>query len=354
MPRIVSKRAYKLGLAPGSIITPPRPGATPVTITVYDYSPEGVEEHVCDSPEDCFLFRDRPTQTWINIDGIHDAEILRTLGAHYGLHPLTLEDIASTSQRPKVEEYEGYIYIVAKMISFVPQPFELKIEQVSLILGANFVLSFQEEPGDVFNPIRERLRGGKGRMRQMGADYLAYALLDIIVDYYFVVLEHMGERIETLEEAILQTPDFSTQKKIRDLRRELIQMRRAVWPLRELFSALERTESALIRPATRPFLRDAYDHTIQIIDVVESLRDVLSGLMDLYMSSLSNKMNEIMKFLTIIGTIFIPLTFIAGIYGMNFDNMPELHTRYGYPLAMGIMLALGLSLLYYFRRRDWI
>ncbi|QXD14802.1 magnesium/cobalt transporter CorA [Rhodocaloribacter litoris] len=353
MPRYLKKRSKKLGLPPGTLV-PLEERTEPVTFQVFDYGPDTFAEHTFSRVDEVLAYRDSPTVTWINVDGVHDVEVIRRLGEHFGLHPLVQEDIASTEQRPKVEPYEDYLFIVVRMLRFNPARQQLDAEQVSLIVGTGYVLSFQERPGDVLDPVRHRLRNGLGRLRRNGADYLAYALLDVIVDHYFVALEQLSERIEELEEDVLRDPSLPTQQHIRDLRRELILMRRSVWPLRELFLGLERIEAPLIRDETRPFLRDAYDHSIQVIDIVESLREILAGLMDLYLSSLSNRMNEVMKFLTIMGTIFIPLTFIAGIYGMNFDYMPELHFKYGYPLVMAFMLGVGLALVVYFRRKRWL
>jgi len=240
------------------------------------------------------------------------------------------------------------------MLTFDARDYTVEAEQVSLILGQDFVLTFQERPGDVFEPVRERLRQQIGHIRQRDASYLAYALLDVIVDHYFVVLEAISERAEQLEARLLERADQQVQHELAALRRELIGMRRAVWPLREVFAELQRLENPLIAPETRPFLRDTYDHIVQVIEIVESLRELLAGLTDLYLSQLSHRMNEIMKVLTLVGTIFIPLTFIAGIYGMNFDYMPELHWRYGYPAVMLLMLVLALGMLYAFRRRGWI
>ncbi|RMF58032.1 MAG: magnesium and cobalt transport protein CorA [Bacteroidetes bacterium] len=353
MNRYLKKRRKKVGLPPGTLV-PLVERTDPVRLTLFDYGPDHFEERALEDVEDVFPYRDSPHVTWINVDGSHDTETVRRLGAHFGLHPLVLEDIVSTAQRPKVEVYEDYLFIVIRMLRFDRERRQIEAEQLSLVVSEGFVLSFQERPGDVLDPIRHRLRLEQGRLRRSGADYLAYAILDVIVDHYFVVLEEVGELLEELEDEVLRDPSMEVQQKIRDLRRELILMRRAVWPVRELFMTLERIELPLFREETRPFLRDAYDHIIQVIDIVESLRDVISGLMDLYMSSLSNRMNEIMKFLTIVGTIFIPLTFIAGIYGMNFEHMPELHYRYGYPLVMLAMVAIAAGMLLYFRRKRWL
>ncbi len=354
MTRYLTKRRKKHGLPPGSLVFMGEEKAHPVGIHVFDYDDERFGEFTPKTLAEVFPLRDAPTVSWINIDGVHDVDVVRQLGEHFGIHPLVLEDIVSTGQRPKMEEYDDYLYLVVKMHTYDEKTRQLQAEQLSLLVGPTWVLSFQENPGDVFDPVRERLRGGKGRLRKRGADYLSYALLDVIVDHYFLILEAFSEMIEDLEERVLDGPIERIHHRINDLRRELILLRRTVWPVREMLSVLDRTESKLLQPETRPYFRDIYDHAVQVLDIVESLRDVLGGLMDLYMSSLSNRMNEIMKFLTIIGTIFIPLTFIAGIYGMNFDFMPELHYRLAYPLVWVLMVFIAVGLVFYFRRRHWL
>ena len=328
--------------------------AEPPGLSVFDYTTGALREHDDPTVDEVLALRDTETVSWINISGLQDVDLIRRLGDHFGIHPLVQEDIANTNQRPKIEEFDQHLFVALKMIYEDAAPSELVFEHVSLIIGPRYVLSFQETPVDVFGPVRERLRGTRGRIRTLGADYLGYALLDVIIDHYFVVLERYGSRSEELEEEILDDPTVQTQEKINALRRSLIHMRRSVWPVREILGRLERLESPLIDAETRPFLRDAYDHAVQVVDVVESLRDLVSGLTDLYMTVLSNRMNEIMKVLTIIGTIFIPLTFVAGIYGMNFEYMPELGYRYGYPIVWGVMLLVAAMLLLFFRRRDWI
>ena len=314
----------------------------------------GLKEMEADTIETCFPFKDKPTNTWINIEGIHDVRVLERLGESYGFHTLILEDILNTDQRPKMEDHGEYIYVVLKMLNSDKNN-SVVIEQISLLLGKNFVISLQEGlEGDVFNPVRERIRSGKGRIRKMGSDYLAYALLDSIVDNYFIVLEKLGEKIEVLEEELITNPKRETLHAIHNLKREMIFLRKSVWPLREVISGLERGESSLISKSTQIFLRDLYDHTIQVIDTVEAFRDMLSGMLDIYLSSVSNKMNEVMKVLTIIATIFIPLTFIAGVYGMNFRNMPEIEWQWGYPLSLLIMGGVAVIMLVFFRKKRWI
>jgi len=354
-PRLrIAHSRKKTGLPPGTVVYVGDAPATPPRLSVFDYTTGELRERDDSEIDDVLALRDSDTVSWINLSGLHDVDLIRRLGGHFGIHPLVQEDIANTSQRPKMEEFEDHLFVSLKMIYEDTASKELTFEHVSLIIGHRYVISFQETPGDVFDPVRERLRATHGRIRKLGADYLGYALLDVIVDHYFVVLEQFGSRSEELEEDILDNPTVATQKQINALRRSLIHMRRSVWPVREILGRLERLESPLVDPSTHPFLRDAYDHAVQVVDIVESLRDLVSGLTDLYMTVLSNRMNEIMKVLTIIGTIFIPLTFVAGVYGMNFEYMPELGYRYGYPIAWGVMLAVAALLLVFFRRRDWI
>lgn len=350
----IRKRKSKVGLSPGSVVFVGEEPARPATISIVDFSADALDERSVEDLSSVLPLRDTSTVSWINVDGLHDTELIKTIGDHFGIHPLVQEDIAHTGQRPKLEEYDDYLFLVIKMIYHDDETQALRTENVSLVIGPNYVFSFQEEPGDVFDPVRERIRSARGRIRTMGSDYMAYALIDVIVDHYFVVLEQFGETAETIEDEVLDEASIATQEKINDLRRNLISMRRSVWPVRELLGRLERLESPLIHEDTRPFIRDAYDHAVQVVDIVESLRDLVSGLTDLYMTSISNRMNEIMKVLTIIGTIFIPLTFIAGIYGMNFEYMPELGWHYGYFATWAVMLTLAGLLLYYFRRREWI
>ena len=281
-------------------------------------------------------------------------DIIEKIGNHFNIHPLILEDIVNTGQRPKMEDFIDYIFIVLKMLYYDEKENETKAEQVSLILRSNFVISFQESEGDVFDTIRERIRSDRGRIRRMGADYLAYALIDAIVDNYFIILEKLGEKIEDIEDELVINPAPATLQAIHDLKREMIFLRKSVWPLREVISRLERWESPLINKSLDIYLRDVYEHTIQVIDSIETFRDMLSGLLDIYLSSISNRMNEIMKVLTIIATIAIPLTVITGIYGMNFQSMPELQWWWSYPIVLLVMLTLGILMIIYFRRKKWM
>jgi magnesium transporter len=354
MPKLLKRTSKKVGLPPGTLVHIGEKKAEKAKITIIDYDETRFEEKEAKTIEECLPLKDRPTVTWINVDGLHQVEILEKLGDCFRLHPLVLEDILNTGQRPKVEDFDDYIYITLKMFHSEDENDEIAEEQVSLILGPSFVISFQEREGDVFDPIRERIRSARGRVRKMGADYLAYALLDSVVDNYFIVLEKLGEKIEFLEEELVASPTTETLQVIHDLKREMVFLRKSVWPLREIISGLERGESALIQESTGIYLRDVYDHTIQVIDTVETFRDIISGMLDIYLSSVSNRMNEVMKVLTIIATIFIPLTLIAGIYGMNFQYMPELGWRWGYPMVWLVMLFIGALMLVYFRRKNWL
>ena len=354
MPKLIKKRSKKAGLPPGTLIHIGEKKAKCQRLLSWIMMRSIFKRREVKKIEECFLFKDKPTVTWINVDGLHQVEILEKLGECYGLHPLVLEDILNTDQRPKMEDYGEYIYIVLKMLDQNNKSNEIVTEQISLILGPNFVFSFQEREGDVFDPIRERIRNGKGRIRKMGADYLAYALLDSIVDNYFIILEKLGEKIEFLEEELVTRPIPETLQTIHHLKREMIFLRKAVWPLREVIGGLERGESSLVKETTRIYLRDVYDHTIQVIDTIETFRDMVSGMLDIYLSSVSNRLNAVMKVLTIIATIFMPLTFIAGIYGMNFKYMPELEWRWGYPAVWFAVVLIGVSMLIYFKRKRWL
>jgi len=350
----MKKMSKKAGMSPGTLVHIGEKKAEQVKIQVFDYDEGYFEERELDTIEECFPYRLKPTVTWINIDGIHEVDTIEKIGKAFDLHPLIMEDILNTQQRPKLDEFEDYLFITLRMLIYDDTEKNLKTEQVSLVLGQNYLISFQEMEGDVFDPVRERIRKGKGRIRKMGHDYLAYALIDAIVDNYFVVLEKIGEDIESLEEEVVSDPGTETVQKIHQLKRELIFLRKAVWPLREVIGVLDRGESKLFQEKTAVFLRDVYDHTIQVIDTIETFRDMVSGMLDIYLSSVSNRMNEVMKVLTIIATIFIPLTFIAGIYGMNFKFMPELESKWGYPLVLAVMLGLGVIMLWLFRRKKWL
>ncbi len=355
MAKLIKKRSKKSGLPPGSLVHVGEKKIAESEITIIDYDEVIFQERQVKQVEECFTFRETPTVTWINVEGLHQVEILARLGECYGFHPLVLEDILNTDQRPKMEDYGDYLYIVLKMLSHNGQKSEVTTEQVSIILGANFVVSFQEGgKGDVFNPIRERIKSGKGRIRKLGADYLAYGLLDAVIDNYFIIMEKLGEDIELLEDELIIQPTPETLQTIHHLKREMLFLRKAVWPLREVISGLERGESSLMKEPTRIYLRDVYDHTIQVIDTLETFREMVSGMLDIYLSSVSNRLNSIMKVLTVITTIFMPLTFIVGVYGMNFKYMPELDWPWGYPFIWLIMLGIGAAMLFFFKKKRWL
>jgi len=354
MLKLFKKTSRKVGLPPGTLVQVEDKKTEKVKITIIDYDETQFQEKEARTVEECFPFKDKPTVTWINIDDIHQVEIMEKIGTHFGIHPLVLEDIMHTAQRPKIEEFEDYIFVVVKMIYFDDKKNDIEAEQLSIILGPNFVISFQEKEGDVFDHVRERIRRNKGRIRKMKADYLAYALLDTIVDHYFIVLEKLGEKIEGMEEELVTNPTPETLQNIHTLKRELIFLRKSIWPLREVVNSLESGESALVLESTGIYLRDVYDHTIQVVDTVETFRDMVSGMLDIYLSSLSNKMNEVMKVLTIIATIFIPLTFVAGLYGMNFKYIPELEWHWGYFAVLFVMVIIGFGMVMYFRNKKWL
>ena len=354
MVRFIKKSANTRGLPPGSIVHVGEKKTTKVKISVMDYTIGKFDEKEVKKVEDCFQFKRKPSVTWINVDGVHDVEVIKKLGDCFEIHPLVLEDIVNTNQRPKIEDYEKYIFFVLKMLYVDEKTHEIHSEQVSLILGQNYVISFQEQVGDVFNAVRERIRKGKGRIRKMGVDYLAYSLFDAVIDNYFIILEGIGEKVEHIEQDVVSNPKPEILQNIYNLKREMIYLRKSVWPLREVINGLLREESKLIKKGTYVYLRDVYDHTIQVIDTIETFRDMISGMLDIYMSSVSNKMNEVMKVLTIFAAIFIPLTFIVGVYGMNFQNMPELSLPWAYPAVWIVILVVGISLLGYFKHKKWI
>ncbi len=354
MARLFRGRARKLGLPPGTPVHVGERRADKALITVIDYNETELVEKELESVEECATFKARPTVTWINVDGVHDISIIESIGEQFGVHPLVLEDIASTGQRPKMEEYDDHLFLVLRMLSYSARTEKVEAEQVSIILGGNLVISFQERRGDVFDPVRERIRAAKGRIRKMGSDYLVYSLMDAIVDNYFVICEKLGEKIEPVQETLVGDPSPGVLHRVHVLKGEVLSLRKSVWPLREVISGLERAEVPFFQKETRLYLRDVYDHTIQVIDAIEMYRDMIAGMVDLYLSSVSNRMNEVMKVLTIIATIFIPLTFVAGVYGMNFAHMPELGWRWGYPAVLVLMLAIAVGMLLHFRRRGWI
>ncbi len=351
--RLVKKTSIKTGLRPGSLIYIGEQKVDKVRIRVIDYDLTNLSEHEFESIEETFPFKDKPSVSWINIDGLHDIEVLKKLGAHFGIHNLVLEDILNTDHRPTIEDYGDYIYTTLKMLYYHEERNIIMEEQFSLVIFNQTVISFQESVGDTFEPVRNRIRKGKGMARKAGADYLAYILIDAVVDNYFLVLEKLGECIEGLEDELMNDASDETLKNIHSLKREMVLLRKFIWPVRELINEFDRTESPLIEKTTSIYIRDLYGHTIQLIDTMEAYRDMVSGMLDTYLSISGNKMNEVMKTLTIMASIFIPLTFIAGLYGMNFDNMPELHKSWGYPVVIIIMVIVALGLVHYFKKKKW-
>jgi magnesium transporter len=348
-------RFQKAHLPPGTLVYTGQRRGEKQRITFFDYNAAGFEEKTLADAESCRVCKNRPNVAWINIDGLTETDTIAKIGTDFGIHPLALEDILNTSQRPKFEDYGDYLFMVAKMIGLENRD-SLKIttEQVSFIVGKNFLITFQEHAGDVFEPIRQRIRQGKGHVRKMGADYLAYTLIDAIVDNYFVILEQIGEEADLIESELPARADESLMHRIHAMKRRMIYLRRSIWPLREVVGALQRSESPIVAKRTRLYIRDLYDHAIQVIDTVESLRDIAGGMLDTYLSVMGNRMNSVMKVLTIIATIFIPLTFIAGVYGMNFENMPELARPWAYPAVLTAMLLIALGMLRFFKRKGWI
>lgn len=340
-------------MAPGSLLFTGEQKMEQVNIEVMKYDEKSIEEKSFSDISKAIDFVDSSDKvSWINIEGIHDVETIEKVMLHFNLHRLTGEDILSVGQRPKLDDYSNYLHVVLRMFMLVEN--EIEDEQITLVLTQKCLITFQEKPGDVFNFVRRRLNEGKGQIRTRGADYLHYALIDSVVDHYFIILENFGDKIEDLEIELLDRPTDDVLKRLHHLRREALQLRRNVYPLREVVSRLEKQEADFINSETRLFVRDLYDHTIQVIETVEVFRDSASGLLDLYMNSISNKMNGIMKLLTIVSTIFIPLTFIAGVYGMNFQHMPELEYRFGYGIAMLVMFVIAVIMVIFFKRKKWL
>ncbi|MBN2299025.1 MAG: magnesium/cobalt transporter CorA [Deltaproteobacteria bacterium] len=354
MKRFLQKRSEKSGLPPGSLVHVGEKKLEKAQISIIDFDETRYQELAPAAIEEWFPFKDKPTITWINIDGLHETDLIEKIGRHFGFHPLLLEDILNTGGRPKIEDFGDHIFVVLKMLyQEEGNDSELLSEQISLIFGENYVITFQESEGDIFDPIRERIRKGKGRVRKESADYLAYIIIDAIVDNYFNVLEDIADYIEDTEEILLAKPDAETLQTIHGLKNDALFLRKSIWPLREIISFLEREESTLIRKTTRIYFRDVYDHTIQVMDTLDTFRDIISGMLDTYLSSMSNRMNEVMKVLTIFASIFIPLTFMAGVYGMNFEYMPELKWPWAYPVLWVLMLTVGITMVVAFKRKKW-
>ena len=350
--KLMQKRSKKKGLSPGTLIHIGEKRTEAVTVTLFNYSSTHCDEQPIGDVNELRPPSDE-TVSWVDVDGVHKTDVLEAFGKHFGLHPLLLEDIANTDQRPKLDDYDTYLFLVMKVLTASNQG-DILVEQICFVLGRNYVLSFQENGTDVFQSVRDRLRVGKGRLRQNGSDYLVYALIDAVVDQYFEVLEMLGERIEAMQERLMADPRPETLKDIHALKRQLLFVRRAVWPLREAINNLSRSECPFLHEPTKVFFRDVYDHVVQIVDTIETLREMVSASLDIYLSSVSYRLNSVMRVLTVITTIFMPLSFIAGIYGMNFEYMPELKWPWGYPMAVGVMGLVAATMLLGFRWKKWL
>ncbi len=348
------KSTNALNQVPGAVTYVGNKQSSETKLEIIDYNKDSFEKFEFSNPEEAFNFENAEKITWINVNGLSNSEHIEQLGKYYDLHPLIMEDIVNTNQRPKIDEYEDYLFIVAKML-YHKQDGILENEHVSIVLGKDYVITFQEADGDVFEGIRDRISNSKGRIRNNGSDYLVFALLDAIIDNYFVVIEEISDKIETLEEQLfIAQPSDDITFEIQELKRTVLRIRRAVFPLREVINRMEKSDSTLIEAKTQNYIRDLYDHIVQVSENIEIYREMTWGLMDMYMTTISNKMNEVMKVLTIMASIFIPLTFLAGIYGMNFDNIPELHYKNSYYILWGVMIFVFLMMIYYFKRKKWL
>ncbi len=349
-----SSVSRKVGLPPGSLVHIGEMLESEARITIIDYNKDTIEELAVESIEQILPYRDQDTVTWVNIEGLGNIELIGAIGEHFNIHPLVLEDILNTHQRPKLEEYDDYLYCVLKGIALAEGRFGVEYEQISILILNNFVFTFKEKQDKLFEPVKRRLRASKGHFRSQGADYLSYVVLDTIVDSYFTLQDSLDEIVDLIEEELLTDPTTETLTNIQTVKRELIYVRRSVSPLRELLNAILRSESPLLQEKTLIYFRDISDHVLRISEAIESTRDMVAGLLDIYITGISNKMNEIMKVLTVFASIFIPLTFITGIYGMNFEYMPELKWKWGYPLLWVTFLAIPVMLLIYFKKKRWL
>ena len=355
VPVSVSRKRPKTGLAPGSLIYTGQVYTDEIKIQVIDYTDDHIEEIEITEVAELERFNNPDTVTWINIQGLHDVEVISSIGKLMGLHPLTMEDILDTNQRPKVEEFEDHLYISMKMINHLEDHNKIDIEQVSIIAHNNFVICFQEKPGDVFNDIRTRLRNGKGRARKRAADYLSYMLIDVIIDFYYETLDQVWNKIERLDDLVVRRPDRIELNDIQVIRRDLIQLRRYMYPVRDVVHSISNSQGQFFSDQTLMFVRDSYDHAGQVVENLDTYREILNSVMDLYLSQLSNKMNEVMKVLTVMSSIFIPLTFIAGIYGMNFEHMPELGWAISYPVGFWSLIGVvAVIMVIFMKSRKWL
>jgi magnesium transporter len=354
MPESLSSASEKSGLPPGSLVHVGEVHPHEHKISVINYNKSTLTKHTVKSIAELLPYKTSDTMTWVIVDGLKDVSIIDAIGQHFDIHALVLEDILNTHQRPKFEEFSDYLYIVFKAISLESETFAIEYEQISLLILNNFVFTFMEKPATLFDPILNRLDNGKSQIRTQGADYLAYIIMDTVVDEYFALQDAFDELIESVEDKLLTDPSSQTLSTIQKIKRELIFLRRSVSPLRELLAAIQRSESPLLNEKTRRYFGDVYDHAIRIIEAIESYRDLIAGMLDIYLSSVSNKMNETMKVLTVFASIFIPLTFLAGVYGMNFEYMPELKWRWSYPALWIIFVGVSVFLLRFFKKKDWL
>lgn len=351
--RKASKSKLKVGLPPGTVTYVGEKESADLCVEAIDYNVTFFKEVELSSITETNQFKNQEAVSWINVNGLNHVNAIEELGKLYNIHPLVLEDIVNTNQRPKLDDFDDYMYIVFKMLYYNSSN-ELVVEHISFILGDTFVISFQEAEGDVFDLLRERIRENKGRIRSQKADYLLFTLLDAIVDNYFLILEEFGNKIEDLEEFLVANDDDGLVYKIQALKKESMKIRKSIFPLREVISRLDKYDDKLIEVNTKTYIRDLYDHTIQVIETTETYRDHIWGLMDMHLTNISNKMNNVMKVLTIIATIFIPLTFLAGIYGMNFENMPELKWEYGYYIFWATLIVIFILMVFYFKKKRWL
>ncbi len=354
MSRQLQKMKNRIGLAPGSLVHIGTKKAEETRISLIDYDTAEIREKKFDSIKKVFQFFHSENPSWINIDGLHDLELFSELSEELKLHPLLMEDILDTGQKPKLETYDNHLLIIIKMITWKADEKRIDFEQVSFVLGKNYLLSFQEHQGDVFEHVRQRLRTEHSRVRKMGTDYLLYSLLDAVIDSYFLMLSNVGDQIEELEEELIKNPSDDILSTIHHLKRDVLFLRKSVWHLRSVISNLNREDFEYITPELQTYLRDLHDNTIQVMDTIETYREIISGMLDIYLSSLSNRMNQVMKVLTIFAAIFIPLTFVAGVYGMNFQYMPELAIKWAYPLWWFIVIAITSGMVYYFKKKKWM
>jgi magnesium transporter len=356
MVRLLPKKLRPVGLPAGSLLytSESRAKSETIRLSIMDYTEDKITEKETTSINECLQYIETPGMTWIQVYGVSNPQTVAAIGQHFKLHALVLEDILHTGQRSKLDVYQDQVFLVVRLLQYEEVTKALKDQQVSIVFGPNYLISFVEGNEEIFKPIKEQLRQKSQRIRKQGSDYLAYAILDMIVDYYFVVLEKVDEKLDQLEEELTQLPVPRTSQKIQHAKRDMIVLRRAIWPLRDVVNRFLRLENPLITPTTQLYLHDVYDHIVQTIDIIEGFRDVVSSMLDIYLSNINIRTNEIMKVLTIVSTIFVPMTFIASLYGMNFEHMPELHSKWGYPLALVLMIGVAFGMLIFFRHKKWI